>query len=443
MINLASEVEYILSTLQKNGYSAYIIGGCVRDFLMNKTAKDYDVTTNALPEDIKNCFSSHTCVDTGIKHGTVTVIIDDIPIEITTYRTDGKYSDHRHPESVSFSSSLLEDTSRRDFTMNAIAYQSKEGFIDYHGGISDIQNKTIRCIGDPDIRFSEDALRILRAIRFFSSLGFIIEKDTEASLFKNKDLLNHISKERIYSEFVKILCGKFAGEAIVKYIDILSVFIDELSLMKDFNQKNPHHIYDLLRHTALVVDNIEPIAELRLAAFFHDIGKPYCFSLDQYNIGHFYGHSKKSAELCEKILLNLKADSKTRLTVTTLVFHHDAPISPEEKIIKRKLNKLSKEIFFKLIKLQRADNLGLDPKYKFRQKIYDELETLARIIIEQEECFSLKNLAINGNNLLELGYKGKEIGETLNWILSLVIDGEIENEKESILSFLNRAKSYE
>jgi len=443
MINLLSEIKNAISILQKNGYKAYLIGGSVRDYIMNKTPQDFDITTNALPQEIKNCFFNFKTIDTGIKHGTVTVLINGIPIEITTFRFDGEYDDHRHPKEVKFSSSLLEDTSRRDFTINAIAYNENEGFIDYHEGLKDIENKTIRCIGESDKRFSEDALRILRALRFSATLGFKIEEKTKASIFKNKELLSYVSKERIFSELKKILCSDYVEEILTEYIDVFSVIIPELSLMKGFDQKNPHHIFDILHHTARVIKSIEKNETLRLAALFHDIGKPFCFSLDENGIGHFYGHNKKSAELAEKILINLKADTKTINDVVSLVLHHDAPIEADEKTVKRRLNKLGEETFFNLIKLQSADNMGLSPSYHYRQETYKKLSEIGREILEKEECFSLKNLAVNGNDLISLGYKGKEIGEKLDFLLSLVIDGKEENNKEKLLSLLNRTKSTE
>ena len=373
----------------------------------------------------------------------MTVIINSIPIEITTFRFDGDYSDHRHPEKVKFSSSLLEDTSRRDFTINAIAYNEKEGFIDYHGGLEDIENKIIRCIGDADRRFNEDALRIMRAIRFSATLGFEIEENTKTSILKNKELLSFVSKERIFTELKKTLCGEFIEDILLEYTDVFAVIIPELSLMKGFDQKNPHHIFDILHHTARVVKSIEKNEKLRLAALFHDIGKPFCFSMDEDRIGHFYGHNKKSAELTERILKNLKADTKTINDVTTLVLHHDAPINPDEKNVKRRLNKLGEDIYFDLIKLQAADNMGLSPKYHYRQETYKKLSETGREILEKEECFSLKNLAVDGNDLIKLGYKGKEIGKALDFLLSLVIDGKEENDKEKLLTALNKTKSTE
>ena len=443
MNSLLPEINFAIDKLHKNGYKAYLIGGSIRDYIMGKNPDDFDITTDALPEETKACFSEYKCVETGIKHGTITVIINSIPIEITTFRFDGDYSDHRHPQKVKFSSSLFEDTSRRDFKINAIAYNEKEGFLDFHGGIEDIKNKKIKCIGDADKRFNEDALRIMRAVRFSSTLGFEIEENTKKAIFKNKDLLSFVSKERIFIELKKTLCGDFIENILSEYVDIFSVIIPELSLMKGFDQKNPHHIFDILHHTARVIKSIEKNEKLRLAALFHDIGKPFCFSTDENGIGHFYGHNKISANLTEKALKNLKADTKTINDVTTLVLHHDAPITPDEKTVKRRLNKLGEEIFFDLIKLQAADNMGLSPEYNYRQETYKKLSEIGREILEKEECFSLKNLAINGNDLISLGYKGKEIGEILNYLLSVVIDGKEENNKEKLLLLLEKAKSTE
>ncbi len=437
MIILPKEVSFALNMLCSNGFEAYIVGGCVRDSLMSLKPKDYDITTSALPEETKKIFKEFNLIETGIKHGTVTVIIDGIPLEITTYRVDSDYSDNRHPDSVNFTRSLKEDASRRDFTMNAIAYSDSDGIKDFFNGQADIQNGIIRCVGDADKRFNEDALRIMRALRFASVLGFSVEDNTKKAIFKNKALLLNISAERLASELSKLLRGKDAGKILTEYIDVLGVIIPELLPMKGFNQHNCHHIYDVLEHTAQVIDNIPPSVDLRLSALFHDIGKPPCFALSEDGVGHFYGHAKISAQLSLEIMTRLKYDNQTKDVVCTLVKAHDVQIENTEKAVKRALNKYTPEIFSKLILLKRADNFGQNPEYRFRQNGYDALEKTAQKILSEKQCFSLKNLAVNGNDLIKLGIKpGPEMGNILNMLLEKVINGELTNDKQRISEYI-------
>lgn len=433
MISIPSEVATALDMLTGSGFEAFIVGGCVRDSLLGKAPKDYDITTSALPSEVEEVFKNYRIIETGIKHGTVTVLIDGTPLEITTYRIDSDYTDNRHPNSVDFTKSLYEDTARRDFTMNAIAYNDKSGLVDYYGGENDILKGIIRCVGNADRRFKEDALRILRAIRFSSVLGFNIEDSTKQAIFRNKELLTKISQERIASELVKLLCGKNVRKVLVEYIDVLGVVIPELLPMKDFDQHNYHHIYDVLTHTAVSVENIEPQSVLRLAALFHDIGKPHCFTLVD-GTGHFYGHASISAEIADRILERLKFDNATRKTVGKLIRLHDVQIECRENVVKRSLNKNSPEIFFMLLKLKKADTLALNPKYCDRLELFDELESLAYEILEKNACFSLKDLSVNGSDIMSLGVSpGKKIGIILNLLLEDVINGKIPNERDCLL----------
>lgn len=437
MIILPKEVSFALNMLCSNGFEAYIVGGCVRDSLMSQKPKDYDITTSALPEETKKVFKGFNLIETGIKHGTVTVIIDGTPLEITTYRVDSGYSDNRHPDSVNFTRSLQEDAARRDFTMNAIAYSDSGGIKDFFNGQADIQNGIIRCVGDADKRFNEDALRIMRALRFSAVLGFSVEEDTKKAIFKNKALLLNISAERLASELSRLLCGKNAGKILTEYIDVLGVIIPELLPMKGFNQHNCHHIYDVLEHTAQVVDNIPPSVDLRLSALLHDIGKPLCFALSEDGVGHFYGHAKISAQLSLEITTRLKYDNQTKDAVVTLVKAHDVQIENTEKAVKRALNKYTPEIFSKLILLKRADNFGQNPEYRFRQNGYDELEKTAQKILSEKQCFSLKNLEVNGNDLIQLGIKPSlEMGNILNTLLDKVINGELVNDKRQLSEYV-------
>ena len=293
MIHLPCEVKLAIAKLTEKGFEAYIVGGCVRDSLMKCTPKDYDITTSANPEEVKNVFKEYRVVETGLKHGTVTVIVRGMPLEITTFRIDSEYLDHRHPKNVTFTKSLKEDTARRDFTMNALAYNDEKGLCDFYGGKVDIENKIIRCVGDANKRFNEDALRIMRALRFSSVLGFDIEENTKNAMFNNKHLLKNISSERLAGELVKLLCGANVKKILLEYIDIIGVFIPELLPMKGFEQHNRHHIYDVWTHTAVAIENIDASPVLRLAALFHDAGKPDCFFMKN-GEGHFYPYLTSS-----------------------------------------------------------------------------------------------------------------------------------------------------
>lgn len=444
MIKLPSQVNKALTLLEAAGFEAYVVGGCVRDSLMGKAPVDYDVATSALPRETERVFRMYKVIETGIKHGTLTVIIDSMPIEITTYRVEGRYLDCRHPSSVSFTGSLREDMARRDFTMNALAYApgaGGSGIVDCFGGIEDIEAGVIRCVGSPGRRFKEDALRIMRALRFASVTGFKIEEKTLSAMEKNKDLLRDISAERVREELVKLLCGEYAERCLIESAGIIGAVIPEILDMKGFCQCNPHHIYDVLTHSAVAAGAICPEPSLRLAAFFHDIGKPKCFSVDSDGVGHFFGHGPISARITERIMERLKFDKETRQIVTELIRLHDVQIEPSEKAVRRLMNKISPEMFFSLLQLKRADNLAQSPDYRSRQGYYDELEAIGRSVIEREECYSLRDLAINGNDLIYIGIpQGKEIGEVLSCLLDKVIEGKIVNERAALIEEARRVK---
>lgn len=440
MLELNPAARLVMEILESNGFEAYVIGGYVRDSIMGRKSHDIDITTNALPEETKSCFSSFRTIDTGIKHGTVTVLIDSFPVEITTFRTDCGYTDNRHPESITFCGNLRDDVSRRDFTVNALAYSRKTGVVDYFNGIKDIENRVIRAIGNSVSRFNEDALRILRALRFASVLGFEIEEETAYAIHSCKELLKNISAERIAAEIRGILCGKNIKRIMMEYYDVFELVIPEISGMNGFNQHNFHHKYDVWEHTAVVVENTPPVDYLRLTALFHDCAKPDCFSLDERGVGHFYGHASISAEKAEKALRRLKFDNFTISKVTTLVRVHDTPIEETESYIKRRLSRLGYEMFKELILIQRADTSGLADEFLGRSEHFDVLDKLADEIISQKQCFSLSELDINGNDLIALGYEGREIGASLHLLLEAVIGGKVENKKESLIKFLKRRK---
>ena len=434
-IKVPEQVRKIISKLKSAGYEAYAVGGCVRDSFMGTIPHDWDICTSALPEETLNILSAKNIIQNGLKHGTVTVSLDHNLYEITTFRKDGTYADCRHPDNVTFVNSLHEDLARRDFTINAMAYDPEKGVFDYFGGISDIENKVIRCVGDPDKRFSEDALRILRALRFVSKLGFTIEKNTAESAVRNAFLLKKISVERISEELIQILNGDYVEMVLTDYIDILSIVIPEIVPMVGHLQYNPHHIYDIWQHTIKVVVNSPKGKVFRLAALFHDIAKPQCFTLDEKGIGHFHGHPEKSAEMAREIMNRLKLDNKTINSVVLLIKYHDRRPPADVKNVRKMISKIGKENFLALLKLKRADAKGQNPATIEQKLSYTEaLEKLCYQETKDGTEYNLKTLAVNGNDIINLGVtEGKCIGAILKYLLDSVIGGVTENKKEELL----------
>ena len=434
MLNFIDKsAQRAIRMLEKSGYQAGLVGGCVRDMLMGIPPHDFDITTNATPEEMKFVFQKERVIETGIKHGTLTVIIDGTPLEITTFRIDGEYKDSRHPESVTFSRNLKSDLERRDFTVNALYYDLDEGVVDAFDGENDIKNKVIRAVGDPEKRFCEDALRILRAIRFSSVLGFEIEEKTRQAMLKCKHLLKNISAERIAVEINKFVLGKNVKNAILQNYEILGELCPEFIKMHGFNQHNNWHIYDVLEHTAVAVESTPPLMHLRLSMLFHDTGKVHTFFRDEKGIGHFYGHGEKSAEIVREYLNKYKYDNETKEKVYYLVKHHDLYTEEDEVLIKKRLNRMGKERFLELVQIQRADNLAQNPALT-KMEHFDILEEMARDI-SSRSCFDLKSLAINGSDLVENGFeRGAKIGEILNTLLQEVIENKLKNERNILLS---------
>ena len=433
---IPAPVARALQRLQQAGYEAGIVGGCVRDRLMGREPQDYDITTAALPEQTAAVFADARVIETGLRHGTVTVLLDGEPLEITTYRIDGEYSDGRRPDSVRFTPSLTEDLARRDFTMNAMAYAPDTGLVDPFGGQADILAGCIRCVGEPERRFTEDALRILRALRFASVLGFSIEPETEAALRRCAPLLHRISAERIAAELKKLLCGADVRRVLLRYADVLGEVLPEILPMVGFDQKNPYHCYDILEHSAAAVEAIAPEPELRFAALLHDIGKPDCFFTDERGVGHFYGHAARSAELADAILTRLRFDRAGRERIVTLVRRHDRPIEVTETAVRRALNRLSPSGFSDLLALMRADCLAQAPAYRSRLETYDRLEAMAKEILAAGQCFSLRDLAVSGR---DLGLPpGPAVGKALASLLDSVMDGRVENRREALLEYLRQ-----
>ncbi len=439
-IDLPEGVKKIIDILSKNGYEAFVVGGCVRDSIIGIKPNDWDITTSAKPDEIMNCFREYKIIPTGLKHGTVTVIIDGEQYEITTYRIDGKYSDGRHPDSVIFTSNLIEDLSRRDFTINAMAYNPEKGLIDPFGGAEDIENGWIRCVGNPKDRFEEDALRMLRAIRFSSQLDFTITVKTDLKIDELYKNLEKVSIERIVDEFKKIAVSNKFFVNLICYNFVFTLFIPEYNDILGFKQNNPYHKYDLYMHTICAVKNCKSTDLItRLAVFFHDFGKPHSYQDDENEIRHFYGHAKVSGDITDNILKRLKFDNYTREKIVELVKCHDATIVANKKYIKRWLNKIGEEQFIRLLDVQEADakahhELYIDEKVSNINKI----RILLRQVIDEKECFSLKDLAINGNDVKKymMFEEGHTVGLLLKIILKMVIDEKLNNNQEEIIKWM-------
>lgn len=435
---LSDGAEYLIDIIEKENYEAFAVGGCVRDYLMKRVSSDIDITTNAEPYVLENILKKNNVryIETGLKHGTVTAVSGGENYEITTYRTDGEYSDNRHPEQVRFVKNLSDDLARRDFTMNAIAYNSEKGIVDLYGGCSDIENKMIRAVGDADRRFNEDALRIMRAVRFSSVLSFDIEENTRNAIFKNKELLKNVSAERIFTELKKLLCGDNVFKVLTEYREIIAVIMPEISAMFDMPQNTKWHIYDVWGHTCKAVESAPKDAALRLTMLFHDIGKPYCRSTDEKGIDHYYGHAKVSEKISSPILKRLKVSNDIYNRVMELVPIHDAHIGTEKKSIKKWLSKIGEERLLDLVKVKRADKLAQNTELVQQELENLEItESMIYEIVEEGEPFCIKDLDINGNDLLSLGLKGKEVGEMLNLLLDEVISGKLENKKENLAAY--------
>ena len=433
-ITMPNQVEKALSMLDKAGFEAYIVGGCVRDSIMGRKPSDWDITTSATPDEICYVFEEYKTVLTGVKHGTVTVIIDHFHIEVTTFRTEGGYSDNRRPDYVSFTKNLKEDLSRRDFTMNALAYNPESGIVDMFGGVEDIHNKLLRCVGDADTRFKEDALRIMRGIRFASVLSFEIEEKTRIAIHENKNLLENIAVERISVEFDKLLLGDYVGKILHEYKDVIAVFVPEIVATFDFDQRNYHHIFDVWGHIVAAIATSPKLIYVRLALFFHDIAKPACLKFDNRGMGHFDGHQAKGKELSKQILRRLKYDGVTMKIVPFLVRYHDAPLPPDKTEIKKWLKKYGKTMVQLLYEVKISDNSAKNRNFPARLVEAKEGRAILRKIIKDDECYSLKQLAISGRDLIEAGFpETPALGSALDKLLDAVILGECENKKESLL----------
>lgn len=433
-IQLPEKVNQIIHTLQSKGYEAYAVGGCVRDSILGRVPDDWDITTSATPMETKALFSR--TFDTGIEHGTITVLIDKDAFEVTTYRVDGKYEDSRHPSEVTFTRSLSEDLLRRDFTINAMAYNTQEGLVDIFGGINDLNHKTIRCVGNARARFGEDALRILRAVRFAAQLGFEIEEETREGIMELAPTLANISAERIQVELIKMLISPNPGMMRTAYeLGITKVFLPEFDELMKTTQETPHHMYDVGEHTLKSIEAIRPDKVLRLTMLFHDIAKPMMKTMDQNGVAHFKLHDIKGAELTKQILRRLKFDNDTLNKVVKLVQYHDYRMPAQAKNVRRAMNKIGEDLFPYYLEVREADTLA-QSEYMQEEKMQNirDVRTCYEEILEKKECVSLKTLAVTGSDLIKSGMQpGKEIGETLNQLLEIVIEHPEYNTKETLL----------
>lgn len=496
--------------LKEAGYEAYFVGGCVRGEMTRRMSRpsaadifgscryaraltdepqmcgsstiDIDITTSATPEEMLHVFHGMKVIETGIKHGTITLLaaadggdmqiesgadrgsgrqdeaeilaasgepdenVRLVPLEITTYRTESGYSDGRHPDSVGFTRSLEEDLKRRDFTVNALVMDENGSVTDILGASEDLRNHVLRAVGDPDERFREDSLRIMRAMRFASVLGFRIEEKTEAAMFRNGGLLKKLSVERVFSEFRKLVTGKYAPDVVRRYIDVLGEVFPELYAMKGFDQRNKYHKYDVLEHCIHAMEAVKTTPEnrehMKTAALFHDIGKPLTYSPDDTGRGHFFGHAAKGAEVTAEIMKRFRVDKVFADRVVLLVKYHDMLFERDERLLKKWMRKFTPEVLFEILAIKFADNMATGNMTEALKVKFSEIEMMMRGIIEQEQCFSLKDLAVGGSDLLDAGMEpGPAVGVMLEVLLEKVTDGELENSKAVLMAEAERILS--
>lgn len=444
-IKLPDDVQEIMSVIKEYGATSYVVGGCVRDSILDREPHDWDICTPALPSELLVEFEErgYRVIPTGLQHGTITVHLNDNNYEITTFRRDGEYSNGRHPDTVEFTSDLIYDLERRDFTINAMAYNSEEGLVNPYCGYEDIQDRRIRCVGNPDDRFQEDGLRILRALRFSVQLNFFIDEFTERSMLDNKELINNISIERINSEFVKMIDAEYISSFVIySYNRIISEFIPEVVPMVSFDQHNPYHYLDVFAHSCQVLTicricNADLIT--KLAAFFHDIGKPHCYQDDKNGIRHFKGHGKISADMTDVIMRRLKFDNDTRDKVVQLVYYHDASFEVGKKYVRRWLNKIGVDQFKRLLVLRRADIMGQSEfnRAERLQKL-DAVNECLEEVLKEKPAFSVKDLEIDGKDVMKymLMDECPEVGYWLKHILKQVIDGHLQNNREDLIYYM-------
>ena len=436
-MQLPDPILTCIRALEEAGFQAYVVGGCVRDACLGLAPHDYDMCTSALPEQTEAVFAGYRLVLAGKKHGTVGVVMDGDVVEITTFRTEGDYLDNRHPEWVEFVADIEKDLARRDFTVNAMAYSPTRGFADPFGGREDLKNGVLRAVGDPARRFQEDSLRILRGVRFAVRFGFTVEKNTLAAMDSQAHLMDNLARERVFDELCKLIPAVKAKD-LLEFAPVLCRVLPELSPMLGYDQKNRHHIHDLYTHTALVVHHCPNDLVLRWAALLHDIGKPEVRTMGEDGQAHYHGHAAVSAELADGVLRRLKAPTALREQVVTLIAKHMTLPQPDKKYLRRHLGKLGAETMENLLTLQEADTHATGTCHEEEFARFAAVRAILAQIREENACLSLKDLALNGHDLMALGYQGKAIGLELNRLLNLVLEEQCENTGEALTAALKK-----
>ena len=437
LIHLPEDVKAILHTLQEAGYEAYAVGGCIRDSLLGRRPDDWDITTSAKPQETKALFGK--TIDTGIQHGTVTVMRHGRGYEVTTYRVDGEYEDGRHPKEVTFTASLKEDLRRRDFTVNAMAYNEKDGLVDLFGGRQDLEQKIIRCVGEANERFEEDALRIMRAVRFSAQLGFSIEERTKEAIRGHAERLRQVSAERIQVELTKLVISPNPDFLRIAWeTGITAVVLPEFDRLMEQPQNNPHHCFSVGEHTLHAMQAVRPDKCLRLAMLLHDVAKPLCLTTDAEGIDHFHGHAQKGERMAAQILKRLRYDNHTTELVSRLVKWHNVAIAPEKKAVRRAASRMGKELFPLILEVKAAD-LAAQSDYQRaeKQEWLEQLRSLYEEIEREGDCLTIKDLAVNGRDLIQAGITpGPQLGLALQQLLEIVLEDPEKNTREYLLSSL-------
>ena len=434
---LPETITQIINALEKAGYAAYVVGGCVRDACLGLTPQDYDLCTSALPEQTEAVFRDRKLMLAGKKHGTVGVVTDSGVVEITTFRTEGSYRDNRHPDWVKFVPDIESDLARRDFTVNAMAYSPTRGYADPFGGREDLEKGILRAVGDPEKRFREDSLRILRGVRFAVRFGLKVDPATERAMFSQAHLMDNLARERVFEELCKLL-PLVSAQDLIRFAPILAAVIPELAPMVGFDQRSPHHAYDLYTHTARVVEGVPGDLALRWAALLHDVGKVPTFTVDENGRGHFYDHAAKGAEMADAILRRLKAPNALREQVVLLIEKHMLWLQPEKKLLRRQIGRLGQETVYQILSLQHADNSNKGTVKSEENEQYVKILEVLEEIRSEDGCFSLKDLAVNGNDLLKIGFTGRTIGVMLNWLLDQVLEETLPNDRSVLLAWAQR-----
>lgn len=435
MLTLPAGAAFILDRLDHAGHQAYVVGGCVRDALLHREPKDWDICTSALPEEMQRIFADCHVIQTGLKHGTLTVMHDHLPYEVTTFRVDGAYTDHRHPDEVRFVADVREDLARRDFTVNAMAWSPRTGLVDAFGGQEDLQRRVIRAVGDAQTRFTEDALRILRALRFASVYGFSIEEGTARAAHALAPTLRNVAAERIRVELAKLLCGQGAEDILLAYRDVIFTLFPQLAPMDGFDQRTPYHAYDVWTHTVRSVALVPATETLRLTMLLHDAGKPRAFTLDEAGVGHAWGHPEISGDIAREVLTALKVDNATLERVQLLVRHHDCDLLPERRALLYLLHDFGEEAARQLLDVHQADESakGVRPQSEV-DEAFASLRAALDAVIASRPCVTLKDMAVTGRDLLAAGFpKGKAIGNTLAWLLTQLLDETLPNDRETLM----------